>query len=84
MPTKRADGSHVQIGSENAIRKPCQMNSGAAAQIDTHNDAITTDTPVTSAEAVFDLVGKSLEEAMKTFHANRAYLIKSGWICCQV
>ena len=64
MPTNRAEGSHVQIGSENAICNPCQMNSGAAAQIATHNDAITADMLVTSAGAIFEPGSKLFGECI--------------------
>ncbi len=66
IPTNRAEGNHVQIGTENAICNPRQMNSGAAAQIATHNEVITTDRPVISAEVIFEPGCKLLGEGMYT------------------
>ena len=59
------------------------MNSGAAAQIATHNEAITTVTPVASTEAIFRPGSKLLGEGMYTSQLDGAHRIRSRQIRCE-
>ena len=44
-PIRSAEKSSVQLGCAKAIRRPCQMNSGAAQEIAIHSAAASADVP---------------------------------------